>query len=78
MKEHKTREKNIELAEKQLELIDEVLLLRKGHFYDQARVKKGGRINRTMEGKVSTLKQQACKIYFSLNKKLNGNNEYEC
>lgn len=56
--EFNTQGKNVELAEKQLELIDEVLMLKKTFCHDQERIRRGGKQYIRLERKLDAAKLQ--------------------
>ena len=53
--EKRTRDKNTELTKKQLELINELLEMKNDFFVDQARIKKGGKLNQRLQNELERL-----------------------
>jgi len=53
--EKRTRDKNTELTKKQLELINELLEMKNDFFIDQARIKKGGKLNQRLQNELEKL-----------------------
>ena len=51
------------MATKQIELINEVLELKKDFFVDQARIREGARLNRKLELDIQLLQQKVSKLY---------------